>query len=474
MKKVTLSACVLGFLALAGSGLYAAVYEASTLHNAVARSETVQDLFFKRWEIIQEKELYIDFYGKLNWVPGFQINTYNKGKDELEPVDMRLVRTYGSITINYPILGGYSKDDMEERKKRGIDYNKVEPKEGEEKEKGSGPMGLVKPKNLIVGFTATGFHYGLTRATDVNRGDANDDTVTDYKYSQFFDDIFAASLLYRPYFFIHAGVIVNNQIEPNEDGTMDYGNSSNMKTRYFVCSNLLSFLNMTATTTSSEPEAIAVGVQVTNLLGNFLKLSPLVPKATITYKQLNLFNDMEYDAVWVKTNKTGLLSADELNDKTRDNAVLYTMSLLLEENIFNFLYINIYVEGQKAFDTLYEKRIIHEKGLENDPKPAGARVELGTLREVEVSLGVNFMPKNKASNLILTIGGSRYWDLGIPIHREHPEDGYVLLGGFVALEWQSAYWGAEIRASYNDAQEIRKLVETSDKAMLEASIYGRY
>jgi len=53
----------------------AAVYEASTLHNAVARSETVMDLFFERWERIQNMELYFDWFGKINWVQGFRAVT---------------------------------------------------------------------------------------------------------------------------------------------------------------------------------------------------------------------------------------------------------------------------------------------------------------------------------------------------------------------------------------------------------------
>ena len=93
----------------------AEVYEASTLHNSVSRSETVMDLFFKRWDTIQERELYCDIYGKINWVPGFQIKSINKGTGERMAVDMRLVRSYGSISLNYPIIGGYKGKNIKER-----------------------------------------------------------------------------------------------------------------------------------------------------------------------------------------------------------------------------------------------------------------------------------------------------------------------------------------------------------------------
>ena len=107
MKKSIFLCAILIFLTvsvLIQQTATANVYEASTLHNAVSRSDTVQGLFYQRWDKIIEESLYLDLYAKINWLNGFQVNSYNRGSGEYEATEMTLVRTYGSITINYPIL----------------------------------------------------------------------------------------------------------------------------------------------------------------------------------------------------------------------------------------------------------------------------------------------------------------------------------------------------------------------------------
>ncbi len=451
MKRHLLTCFLFPFFLAAGSStLSAAVYEASTLHNAVSRSETVQDLFYQRWDLIQERELYFDFYGKLNWVHGFQINTINKGTGEKESIDMRLIRTYGSISVCYPVLGGYQGSNLSER----IAGKPKEEKEG----------GLWKPKNLVLGFTATGFHYGLTSESRVNRGAAGSETVTDYKFSQFFDDIFALSLLYRPYFNIHGGYLINNQIEPNDDGTMDYSNSSNRSVRYFVASNLLTFLNLNATSTKDEVESISVGLVINNGLELFMTPPKALPRITLTYKQLSLFNDEPYDPVWVKTS-TG--KSFTMSESVKKHADLYTFSMRLEKNLGNVLFLDGFIEFQKPSETLIEKR------TQLASNPQGEEVEYAKVREMYASVGYNFLNKSNVQRLLVTFGLSRYWDVAIPVHRESGTD-YRLTGGFFSVNWDAIFLGAEFNCSYNYSQELRKLVETADKFMVEVSIFARF
>ncbi len=436
--------------------LNAVSYEASTLHNAVSRSETVLDLFFARWRHIQEKELYFDLFGRINWVPNFKINTVNTGSGEKESVPMTLVRTYGSVTLNFPIIGGYEGAGLSDR------LSGKRKRETEEESKGTGPLGLWKPRNLILGVTATGFHYGLTRKTTVNRGSAGTESVTDYKYSQFFDDIFALSVLYLPYFYLHGGVIINNQIEPNDDGTMDYSNSANRTVRYFFASNLLSFLNLNAATTSEKLESIAVDVRVTRLLEMALGTLPLtVPQVTITYKMINLYNDEPYDAVWVRSAiaKDSSPKSSILSDSLKEDARLHTLGLLVEENLFYYVYIKFNVEFQEPSETLFDKRT--NRKLVFDP-----------LREAYVSVAYNFLGKKAADGYLftVTVGASRFWDPAIPVHRREGSKFY-LYGGFGALTFTTPFGGAELKAVYNYAPEIRKLVETADKAALEGSVF---
>jgi hypothetical protein len=459
MKRSLLAICAAWMLcALGPPRAYPAAYEASTLHNSVSRSETVLDLFFQRWESIQERELYLDWYGRINWVSDFKINTVNAGTGEKETVPMTLVRTYGSITVNYPVVGGYEGAAIMDR----LSGKRKKEKEGEDK--GSGPMGLWKPRNLVLGFTATGFHYGLTREAKIDRGAAGSETATDYKSTQFFDDIFALSVLYRPYFYIHGGVIINNQIEPRDDGTMDYTDSSNLKHRYFIASNLLSFLNTNATSAENKLESIAVGVEVTKLAGMLMSnSSPYIPRLTVTYKLVKLFNDQPYDSVWVRSpyiNGNPLApKSSAMPSEAREEASLHTLSFLIKQNIYEYIFIDLFAELQRPSATLIEKR-------------TGDEIEFNTLRETYAALGFNFLGEKAKDGFLLvaSVGASRYWDVAIPIHRKSGTD-YYLYGGFASVNLTTPFAGIEIKGIYNYAPELRKLVETADKFAVEGSVY---
>jgi hypothetical protein len=162
MKKTISMALLIWFLRYTGMAV-AVSYEASSLHNSVTRSESVQEQFFRRWALIEENAWNFDIYGKIDWVPGFSIYSRNRQTGEKEAVDMRLIRTCGGFTYLRQV--------------------------GEDNDRGS---------DLMLGFTPAGYHYGLTRQAEIDRGSAGSDSVTDYKYTQFFDDIFALSLVWRP------------------------------------------------------------------------------------------------------------------------------------------------------------------------------------------------------------------------------------------------------------------------------------
>ena len=102
MKKKAINILILLSIFIP-AGLYAAAYEASTLHNAVMRSESVQELFFERWALIQENNWNFDFFGRINWVPDFKIYSVNNQTGEKEAVNMRLIRTYGGLYLHVPV-----------------------------------------------------------------------------------------------------------------------------------------------------------------------------------------------------------------------------------------------------------------------------------------------------------------------------------------------------------------------------------
>lgn len=480
MKRLILfiASCTVLVIILGGVQLSAAVYEASTLHNAVSRSETVVDLFAERWKIIQDQELYVDGYLKLNYVPGFQVNYVNKGTDELEAADMQLVRTYGSLSLLYPVLGGYEGANLAERTAKWTTL----PGQEKKKKEGEKEGGMVQPKNLLVGFTMTGFHYGLTSESEVDRGDAGVETVSDYKFEQFFDDVFAVSLLYRPYFFIHAGVVVSNYIEPNDDGTMDYS-FDNASKRYFVKSNLLSCLNLNAQTTKGELESYSTGLHINNTLGYLFKAAkhPYVPQLEITYKELKMFQDEAYETMWVgsafyEINGVKYRKTNAISDDFRETAKLRTLAFSLTQNFGNFIMLKGYAEFQKPNADLVEKRTVDEQ-----KDPDGDTLNFAKTRELRAEIGIDWFRlfnTGQYQRLITTLGVSSYWDPAIPIHRDpvdsEVDDNYRLNGFMFKINYEYTFAGIEIKVARNYSEELRKLVETSDKTMIEASLFMRY
>jgi hypothetical protein len=453
-------ACTAAFIAPVHS--FAASYEASSLFNSVGRSETVQDLFFERWETILDRQLYVDWYGKINWVNDFKVHTINNGNGQRQTIPMTLVRSYGSLTIDIPVLGGYDKGDIKKRLSKGSAAKKAGTDEAEED---SG--GLVKPKNLQVAFTMTGFHYGLTRKTNVDRGDAGDDSVTDYRFTQFFDDMFVLSVLYTPYIYVHGGLIMNNQIEPNANGTMSYADSKNgfPEYRWFFSSNLLSCLNTNATITKGEVEKMAVGTEVVKIVEFLTKVPKVVPRVTITGKQLALYNDDACDAVWVKSSYIHGGSTEknsEMADAERQHAKLYTLSLLVSEDFKNRFFADFFAEYQYCPVTLIEKRTMQE-------------LDLSPVRELRASAGVNFFgfDEKNISSLKMLLGVGKYWDPAIALHRSEGT-GHSLIGYFTTIKYEHPFYGGELTVSYNYSKELRKLVETADKLAFEGALFARF
>ncbi|MCU0846193.1 MAG: hypothetical protein MUC76_14885 [Spirochaetes bacterium] len=458
-RTVQLSAAFFALLMagiLAPRAAYPVAYEASTLHNAVSRSETVQGLFAERWKVILDRHPYVDIYGRINWIPAFKVNTVTMTGEE-RTVPMTLVRTYGSLSVILPV--GPRKPAEPAAGDPGD-----APAEGTLPAPAA-PASPARRQGLALGFTATGFHYGLTRQTTVNRGDAGSETVTDYKYTQFFDDILALSLLYRPYFHVHGGVIVNNQIEPNDDGTMDYTDKSELSTRWFVSSELFDFLTGTATALGDEVESFSMELAITELAGLFTgPVNPSVPRFTLIFKRTALYNDEPFDPVWVRSAvaRDGTSKDATLSDNMKERAALYTLGFLIEENYKNRVFFDVYSEVQKPTERLMAK---------SDDE----RIDVSPLREVRASLGYNFFAGAAAPlstfRLLLSGGASRYWDVAAPLHRERGEK-YLLYGGFASLKLEAPWIGIELRASYNHSVELRRLVECAEKAVLEGSFFA--
>ncbi len=419
------------------SPLPAAVYEASTLHDAVARSETVQDLFFNRWDLIHENTACFDLFGILNWVPGYSIRTLNRGTGQIENVDMTLVRTYGSVTAGYPLLKGYDFEGLKSLFSSTGSAEDVRMKP------------VRDPEDPFLAFTATGFHYGLTRSVEINRGAAGSETVSDYKYSQFFDDMFALSLVWNPWVCVHTGVILNREIIPNADGTMDYGNSASSRLSYMASCEIYSLVALKTSSLKKEIEAFSMSVKLLTLL-NLVMENPnvYIPEMQVSYRVLRRYNDEDWEPVWVNIPYSSGMK--------KQRALLHTFGFSARSRGLDPWVVSFDTEFQYVNKTLVD-RLTYK------------RVNVSALRLAEFQLGYDFLNGRYGSHVILSAGASRFWDPAIPVHRKSGS-AYDLYGWIVSLGGSFHIINAEIRLSRNDAVELKKLVEASDHLMLEGRL----
>ncbi len=424
MKK-QLRLLTAAILLLAVIPAYSAVYEASTLYNSVSRAETVQDLYMERWDVLKDKNFYFDIYGKINWIFNFDVNTYNSGTGKYESTKLRLTRTYGSMTLALPI-GGYRET----------------------------PDG----RDFVVALTTTGFHYGLERDVEINRGAAGTESISDYKHSQFFDDIYAVSVMYRPYVTLHGGYIINSEYIPKDDGTMDYFDPAKTYKKKFFAIELYKVMAFSMNIDKGGPETTKAAVNVNQGLGFFMDVKNIyIPVVTLGYENSATYNDELYDPVWVDTpaNK-GTTSA-----YAKDHAKLNIFSLKVNQRFAEVFTIEGFIGAQYITDSIYTK--------ENNPR----KINVSKAKEWSVLLSYDPITPPDQGKLKAYTGVSWYWDPSIQIHRKDPGKGNAVYGWIIGCEADFIHFGGDLKAEYNYADDLKKLVEAADKWAVEGSMFFR-
>lgn len=441
IKKITILQLMIQFLLLFSNiSSYAQfTYDASTLHNAASRSQTVEQFFFQRWNYITNNYLRFDAYININWVHDFYVNSYNHGTGKTEATPMRLIRTFSDLIVLFPL---YTPEQS------------ATPDEFENDNTNASVSSFRKPwdnNTFLIGFTACGYHYGLTRTTRVNRGYAGRDLVSDYAFSQFFDDIFALTLMFTPYITLHSGVILNQQLEPEQDGTLDYTfNPSGIKRRYFISINIFDSVAFQSTAVKNNIESSDINVTITKLFSIIHTLPEFIPDITLGYKYFKKFNDEPYDAVWVHS---AIGKSNIMLNAFKNHATLYSFYTVLEKKFFNTLYIEANVELQHVDATLIDKRSLQ-------------KITLPYLRTWLFRGGYDFLD-SPGWDMLLWIGVSGFYDPSVSYHSNHKDN--KTIGYCAMIDLSSPYVTFSLKASYNDSIELEKLVEAVDKFIVEGS-----
>lgn len=413
------------------------VYEASTLHNAASRSQTVQQIFYERWDTMLDNYLHFDAYINLNWVYDFYVNTYNRGTGKKEAVPMRLVRTFSDVSMLFSVYTPVTETPDETQP---VDITDVTT--------------FRKPwvnNSILLGFTLCGYHYGLTRSVEIDRGSAGNESASDYAFSQFFDDIVAITAVLVPYITLHAGIVFNQQIEPNEDGTLEYNfNPSTITKRYFGSLSLFNTLTWRSTAANDRVESSNIKIDITPLITTIgFAVPEYLPNITIGYMRYDKYNDEPYDPVWVST-ASG--KSNTMSDSLKQQATLYTYYTTLSKNFDNF-YIAASIELQHVDKTLVDKR-------------TEQKVSLPLMRLWWAKAGYDLMDR-PGWDFIVWLGVNKFYDPAMSYHSKHTDNDAG--GWFAMIDGTAPYITLSIKASYNDASELDKLIEAVDKYVIEGS-----
>jgi len=183
------------------------------------------------------------------------------------------------------------------------------------------------------------------------------------------------------------------------------------------------------------------------------QLPRYVPELTLGVKRFAMYNDAPFDAVWVNTIK------DDSDKPGKADLTLFT--LLLEEKFDNSLYINYYMTFQRASEKLIEKK-------------TDEKLKLRPVKEIRAVLGYDFLHKS-ILKLVTEAGFCQYWDEAMPIHSR--SDRHKVNGFFGSIDFGLGKpggvltTGLKFTCSYNDSNELKKLIETANKAVVQGDIY---
>jgi hypothetical protein len=430
LKNFIILLIIASYIQCLPHGASATVYEASDLHNSVSRSETISNLFIENWETLKEENFYLYIDGRINKVTDFTINTYNAGTGNYEERKLNLIRTYGNLTLAMPI-GEFRKD------KGGSD--------------------------LLIALSTSGFHYGLTGDVYIDRGYAGTETASDYKHAQFFDDIYAISVLYRPYLTIHYGLIVNNKYIPNNNGTIEYSHPEASQTKQFFMTEIYDLLSFSTNIDKNKSQSLKFEIALTKLFLLFDETyKEKLPEIKISYKNIRIYNDADYDPVWSKSPFYNGNPKDSIATFPEDHSKLNIFSI----NVNQPLIKNFKLEGQISLQ--YINHDIYEK---NTMK----KINAPAIKQCHLLIYYSSKTINEGIEetgyLRSYAGLSRYWDPAIKIHRDNPQKGYGVYGCIIGSDFNFVYLGGGLRAMYNFSSELEKLAESVDKWSFEGNLF---
>lgn len=235
---------------------YPVVYDPGDFINAAKRSYSVVDDFLVRWEKIDrstvilkmknktgeddpfskffkdhenkrgndpDKLFYSDYFYEFN--RGSFVHYFDASFTQETITNFNLKTEFGLINMDY--------------KRRSIGftlkYEEINPD-------GISPGFAISSNGAWQGFFKPDIQ--LLGSSQIEQGYPDEASFTDFYYNQVFDDLYALTLFLKPFIYVHAGILVNQEIDL-VDGLLGNGNDvlKKQSNRFFLQCNFLSFLS---------------------------------------------------------------------------------------------------------------------------------------------------------------------------------------------------------------------------------------
>jgi hypothetical protein len=308
-----------------------------------------------------------------------------------------------------------------------------------------------------------GYHYGLDRNITIERGSKGSYTAKDSVGVHHYDDIYAASLILKDWFVLHAGIIINDtQILSGRPDFTIIG-TENAKRSGFLTLNLLNSFNYStsALRTPSKDSRFSVAfkplLKITGISDSFY-----IPHLVAEYRSQTVYSENPSDPVYVDTPYTseGILktTANTPQDSATAEFSYYDISC---DQSFKLFYYRFNMVLQQCRSDLY-----YRSNLE--------QVEVPLVKEASFLAGLCLNPYDRPGiGLFVGYGRSTCWNPAFPGLTE--EQGNDTLKGWCFEAGIDLLFCGFVFRTYRDyTTSLDILPESYDHVFNEFRFYARY
>jgi hypothetical protein len=206
---------------------------------------------------------------------------------------------------------------------------------------------------------------------------------------------------------------------------------------------------------NNKPESTKVAVTLNQALAFVTDTSSIYfPVMNLGLERTAAYNDKPYDSVWVDKPK------DTSTNYKRDEAVLNIVSFDITQRFAQSFTIKGFLGAQYITEDIYAK---------TDDK----KINVSKAKEWYVVLSYDPITTPDQGKIKAYTGISWYWDPAVTIHRDDPDKGNSLYGWIIGCDLDFNHFGGDLKAEYNYSDDLKKLIEASDKWSVEGSIFLR-